>query len=87
MCTKEKHSNALFQVNNVTYKHGYYLTDGIYWDWATLVKAYTAPTGDKRLKFKTAQESARKYIERAFDVLKQRWHIIHHLARTWHPKK
>jgi hypothetical protein len=76
-----------FQVNNVTYKHGYYLTDGIYPDWATLVKAYTAPTGDKRQKFKTAQESARKDIERAFGVLKQRWHIIHHPARAWHPKK
>ena len=36
-----------FQVNNVTYKHRYYLTDGIYPGWVTLVKAYTAPTGDK----------------------------------------
>ena len=50
MCITEKHMNALFQVNNVTYKHGYYLVDGIYPEWATLVKAFTCPTDDKRKK-------------------------------------
>jgi len=87
MCITEKHPNALFQVNNVTYKHGYYLVDGIYPEWATLVKVFTCQTDDKRKKFKTVQELARKDIERAFGVLIQCWHIIHHPARAWHPKK
>ena len=71
-----------FQVNNVTYEHKYYLVGGIYPEWDTFVKSFTCPTGDKRQMFKTAQESARKDIERAFGVLKQRWHIIHHPARA-----
>ena len=33
------------------------------------------------------QESTRKGVERAFDVLKQRWHILHNLARIWHPTR
>ena len=52
-----------------------------------MVKSFTCPTDSKRRAFKTAQESARKDIERVFGVLKQRWHIIHHPARAWHPKK
>ena len=76
-----------FQVNNVTYKHGYYLVDGIFPEWATFVKSFTCPTGDKRQMFKTAQESARKDIEQPFLVIKQCWHIIHHPARAWHSKK
>jgi len=76
-----------FQVNNVTYKHGYYLVDRIYPEWATLIKAFTCPMDNKRKKFKSAQQLARKDIERAFGVLKQRWHIIHHPAHACHLKK
>jgi hypothetical protein len=67
---------APFTVNGHDYTHGYYLADGIYPDWATLIKAYSAPTDDRRAKFKRYQESARKDVERAFGVLKGRWHIL-----------
>ncbi|XP_035834002.1 uncharacterized protein LOC118482581 [Helianthus annuus] len=62
--------------NGVQYKYGYYLTDGIYPEWATLVKSLSCPDDEKRLYFKKKPESARKDIERAFGVLKKRWSII-----------
>ncbi|XP_022031079.1 uncharacterized protein LOC110932026 [Helianthus annuus] len=65
-----------FYANDVQYKYGYYLTDGIYPEWATLVKSPSCPDDEKRLYFKKKQESARKDIERAFGVLKKRWSII-----------
>ena len=82
----DKAPDCSFDVHNSHYKHGYYLVDGIYPDWATFVKSFTCPQDDKRKKFKTAQESARKDVERAFGVLRQRWHVIHNPARKWSPK-
>ncbi|KAJ9564903.1 hypothetical protein OSB04_000869 [Centaurea solstitialis] len=70
-----------FQVNGATYKHGYYLGDGIYHEWATFVKAFSYPEDDKRIKFKGAQEAARKDIERAFGILRKRWNIIKQPSR------
>ncbi|XP_023747873.2 protein ALP1-like [Lactuca sativa] len=76
-----------YVVNGNEYKYGYYLGDGIYPEYATVVKSYTFSADDKRKMFKLAQESARKDVERAFGVLKQRWHIIKHPARTWDREK
>ncbi|GJX92033.1 putative reverse transcriptase domain-containing protein [Tanacetum coccineum] len=60
---------ASFVVNGKTYNKGYYLADGIYPTWATLVKTYSISRDEKTMKFKKVQESARKDIERAFGVL------------------
>ncbi|XP_071715185.1 uncharacterized protein [Rutidosis leptorrhynchoides] len=60
---------APFTVNGNTYTNGYYLADDIYPDWATLIKAYSTPTEEPRIKFKRFQESARKDVERTFGVL------------------
>ncbi|XP_076889167.1 uncharacterized protein LOC143539854 [Bidens hawaiensis] len=60
-----------FYASGVQFKHGYYLVDGIYNEWSTLVQAYASPVEDKRKYFKKNQESARKDIERAFRVLKE----------------
>ncbi|XP_022041591.1 uncharacterized protein LOC110944187 [Helianthus annuus] len=70
-----------FFANDVQYKYGYYLTDGIYSEWATLVKSLSCPDDEKRLYFKKKQESTRKDIEGAFSVLKKRWSIITQLSR------
>ncbi|GJU73384.1 ALP1-like protein [Tanacetum coccineum] len=63
---------------------GYYLVDGIYLEWATLVKTIPEPADDdnKRILYNQKQESARKYVERAFGVLKKKWAILANPARA-----
>ena len=64
------------------YKRGYYLADGIYPKYSTLVKAYPYPTDPSEKKFKKLQESARKDIERAFGRLKAKWFILQRPLRA-----
>ncbi|XP_071700103.1 uncharacterized protein [Rutidosis leptorrhynchoides] len=71
-----------FEVNGHEYSKGYYLTDGIYPDWATLVKGYSCLTEEPTIKFTRFQVSARKDIERAFGVLQGRFHIIRIASRS-----
>ncbi|KAI3716689.1 hypothetical protein L1987_67738 [Smallanthus sonchifolius] len=73
-----------FTVNGNVYTKGYYLADGIYPEWATLVKSFTYPPENnlKMKLFKKRQESARKDVERAFGVLRARWGIIQGSARS-----
>jgi hypothetical protein len=72
-----------FSVNGHDYTMGYYLADGIYPTWATLVKSITAPMGNKRQYFAKAQEAARKMVERAFGVLQSRYAIVRGPGRMW----
>ncbi|CAN1302975.1 hypothetical protein LINPERPRIM_LOCUS25671 [Linum perenne] len=76
-----------FTVNGTTYTKGYYLADGIYPEWATMVKSFAYPEDPKRKKFKKMQEATRKDVERAFGVLQARWAIVHGAARFWHRQK
>ncbi|GKC75149.1 ALP1-like protein [Tanacetum coccineum] len=71
-----------FVANDVPYKRGYYLTDGIYPQWSVLIKSIKNPgTNDhKRILYKTKHEAARKDVERAFGVLKKKWKIIKYPA-------
>ncbi|KAL7605017.1 hypothetical protein Lser_V15G17409 [Lactuca serriola] len=82
-----KSHNVHFQANGVAYKCGYYLTDGIYPPLSVFVKSFTCPNDPKREKFKEAQESARKDVERAFGVLKRRWHVLTVGARSYEVKR
>ncbi|XP_022023382.1 protein ALP1-like [Helianthus annuus] len=79
-------SSAFYASDNY-YKRGYYLTDGIYPEYTTFVKTFTDPIDLKRKYFKRKQESARKDIERAFGVLRKRWHVISYPARYWTKEK
>ena len=74
---------APFECNGVTFEKGYYLTDGIYPQWASFVKSFTVASSEKNVLYKRKQESARKDIERAFGVLQGRWRIISQPARAW----
>ena len=69
------------------YGHGYYLADGIYPTYSTIVKTVPHPSDEKRKKFAKFQEGARKDIERCFGVLQKKWHIIEHPARSATPKR
>ncbi|XP_071718209.1 uncharacterized protein [Rutidosis leptorrhynchoides] len=75
-------SSAPFGVNGHEYRKGYYLADGIYPDWATLVKGYSCPTEEPTIKVTRFQASARKDIEIAFGVLQGRFHIIRIASRS-----
>ncbi|KAL4571579.1 hypothetical protein LXL04_018342 [Taraxacum kok-saghyz] len=77
---------CIFTVNDTTYTKGYYLADGIYPEWATMVKSFPHPTDPKRIKFKEMQEAAIKEVERAFGVLQSRWAIVRGPTRSWQIK-
>ncbi|KAI3673445.1 hypothetical protein L6452_39564 [Arctium lappa] len=73
-----------FIANGTQYTKGYYLTDGIYPEWATFVKSFPCPQDAKRKFFKKRQEGARKDVERAFGVLQARWSIVKGPSRMWY---
>ncbi|XP_052619660.1 uncharacterized protein LOC111898554 [Lactuca sativa] len=76
-----------FDLNGEHYKHGYYLADGIYPTWVVFVKSYPHAITNKKKRFKAAQESARKDVERTFGVLKGCWDILKMSARAMTVKK
>jgi hypothetical protein len=72
-----------YTINGHEYTMGYYLADGIYPSWATLVKTIPEPQGNKRRYFAKAQEAVQKDVERAFGVLQSRFAIVRGPARFW----
>ncbi|KAF5451832.1 hypothetical protein F2P56_026897 [Juglans regia] len=72
-----------YTINGNDYTMGYYLADGIYPKWPTFVKTIPSPQGNKKKNFATAQESARKDVERAFGVLQQRFAIVRGPSRLF----
>ncbi|XP_071741458.1 uncharacterized protein [Rutidosis leptorrhynchoides] len=74
---------SLFEVNGQVYPFGYNLADGIYPDWTTLIKGYSTPIDEPRVKFTRFQASARKDVERTFGVLQgSRFAILKTPARV-----
>ena len=55
---------------------GYYLVDGIYPKWRTLIQGYRVPSNDKKSYFTEKVASYRKDIEHTFGVLQVRFHIL-----------
>jgi hypothetical protein len=74
-----------FEIRGRQYNHAYYLVDGIYPTWQTLIKAKTVAQEAASQHFKKLQEAFRKDIERAFGVLQSRWAIISTPAWFWSP--
>jgi hypothetical protein len=72
-----------FVFNGRHYNKGYYLAYGIYSKWATFVKTISSPILSKEVEFVKAQEDCRKDVERAFDVLQQRFAVVRFPALSW----
>lgn len=72
-----------FIVNGHQYNKGYYLADGIYLEWTTLVKSIKLPQTRKQQLFARWQESQRKDVECAFGILKARFKIIDVPCKLW----
>ncbi|KAK1569214.1 hypothetical protein Q3G72_033900 [Acer saccharum] len=51
--------------------------------WSTLVKTISYPQANKHKNFAKAQESTRKDVKRAFEVLQAHFAIVCGLARFW----
>ncbi|XP_021598873.2 uncharacterized protein LOC110604891 [Manihot esculenta] len=62
---------------------GYYLADGIYPKWSTIVQTIREPQTRKKKYFAMKQESCRKDVERAFGVLQSRFAIVAGPSRFW----
>nr|XP_043611840.1 uncharacterized protein LOC122583509 [Erigeron canadensis] len=84
---KDRAPALQYTVNGEEFTKGYYLADGIYPEWATLVKSFKCPMDSKSGKFKRYQEAARKDVKRAFGVLQGRWAILKHNARPFSVNK
>jgi hypothetical protein len=69
-----------YVVNGNEYNMGYYLTDGIYPQWAAFIQSVRLPKTSKEKLFVEHQEGVRKDVERAFGVLQARFAIIRHPA-------
>ncbi|XP_048498112.1 uncharacterized protein LOC125496637 [Beta vulgaris subsp. vulgaris] len=69
-------------VNDNQYDKGYYLTDGIYLNWATFIQSVTCPQTRKDKLFSQHQEEARKDVGRAFGVLQSRFAIVRRPSLT-----
>ncbi|XP_071727115.1 uncharacterized protein [Rutidosis leptorrhynchoides] len=84
---KDKAAPSPFEVNKHVYPFGYYLVDGIYPDWTTLIKGYSTSIDDPRVKFTRFQASAQKDVERTFGVLQGRFAILKTLAQVMSANK
>lgn len=65
------------------YDMGYYLADGIYPKYATLISTISDPKNKMEKEFAMHQERVRKDVERAFGVLQSRFAIVKGPARFW----
>ncbi|XP_019091890.1 PREDICTED: uncharacterized protein LOC104780121 isoform X1 [Camelina sativa] len=76
-----------YVVNGREYNLPYYLTDGIYPNWATFIQSIRLPQGMKNSLFSKKQEAVRKDVERAFGVLQARFAVIKNPSRLWNKYK
>ncbi|GKA80965.1 phospholipase-like protein, partial [Tanacetum coccineum] len=54
---------ALFEINRVTFQHGYYLADGIYPQWSFFVNSFLVANSEKNELFKRRQKVLEKTLK------------------------
>ncbi|XP_068314983.1 uncharacterized protein [Pyrus communis] len=83
LLTEGKAPQLDYYINDHYYNVGYYLANGIYPKWATLVQAIPNPANDVKKLFTLHQEAYRKDVERPFGILQAQWKIISEPAKGW----
>uniref|UniRef100_A0A453S9Y0 Uncharacterized protein n=1 Tax=Aegilops tauschii subsp. strangulata TaxID=200361 RepID=A0A453S9Y0_AEGTS len=63
-------------VNGHEYNTDYYLVDGIYPPWATVVSTISNAVGRKKAHFAQRQEAARKDVERHLEFWRPIWQLF-----------
>ncbi|XP_024171976.1 uncharacterized protein LOC112177977 [Rosa chinensis] len=81
--TAGKSPHLDYEINGKHHNIGYYLADGIYPKWATLVQSIRRPVSEEEVYFSTKQEEDIKDVERAFGILQARFAIIRQPAKGW----
>ena len=67
---------ANYVIKGNEYNMGYYLADGIYPKWSTLIQTINDPRDSKKKLFVIKQEVCWKDVERAFGVLQSHFAIV-----------
>ncbi|XP_071739424.1 uncharacterized protein [Rutidosis leptorrhynchoides] len=76
-----------YEIGDVDFDRGYYLVDGIYPSWASLVKGFSSVVDEKRKYFTKKQSAACKDVERTFEILQGRWGILRQPSRAYSVNK
>lgn len=72
-----------FEINGNKYNMRYYLADGIYLSYTTIVKSMKKPNIVKEKVFSNAQESIRKDVKLCFGILHMQFVFICQPGRLW----
>ena len=75
-----------YQIFGETRNIPYWLADGVYPRWPCLVQTVSHPVTRKEKVMAECQEAARKDAERAFGVLKGKWHILDTPSKFWYTR-
>ena len=76
-------ASTKFTVGDTEFEGAFFLADGIYPNYAYLMKTVSKPGTPAEKLFAKYQEAVRKDVERAFGRLLIKWHILNVAARTW----
>jgi len=75
-----------YTIQGKEYNMRYYLADGIYPKWLTIVQNIYEFVTQKKKYFAVQQKACRKDVERAFGILQSRFAIIKGPIRFWRKK-
>lgn len=76
-----------YKICGETFQNFYYLSDGIYPRWRIFIRTISDPQTRKQMTFSSAQEGARKCVERVFGVLFRQFKILFVGSELWSPVK
>ena len=80
---KSTASKTKYTIGGTEFEGAFFLGDGIYPNYAYLMRTIPHPRNPKEKLFTKQQEAMRKDVERAFGRLLIKWHILNVAAKSW----